>query len=69
VRQLLERAASRGEIEIADGAVLGELYLAALIGDLQIKRVIGVLPPLTEAEIQERAAGALASIEHLIKST
>ncbi|MCI4664897.1 MAG: TetR/AcrR family transcriptional regulator, partial [Neomegalonema sp.] len=32
VRQLLERAASRGEIEIADGAVLGELYLAALIG-------------------------------------
>ncbi|SDH23195.1 hypothetical protein [Roseospirillum parvum] len=39
------------------------LYVSLLIGDLQIRRVIGTLPPLDEAAIAVRAERARLVVE------
>lgn len=43
-------------------AQLTSLYLGLLLGDLQIRRVIGVMPPPSEAEIAERCALAMRAL-------
>ena len=47
-------------------ATLFDWYMAVLVGDLQIRRVIGTLPPLTEAEIAARCAAAHRAFFHLV---
>ena len=42
------------------------LFLNLLIGDVQIRRVIGVLPPLTEAEGAERVALTFGAFDRII---
>lgn len=42
-----------------------EVLISLLIGDLQIRRAIGVLPPLTEAEIVKRANRAVRQFQTL----
>lgn len=42
-----------------------ETYVGLLVGDLQIRRVIGSIGPLTPAEAQERSARALALLRQL----
>lgn len=46
---------------------LAERYFGLLIGDLQIRRVIGVLPVLSEQEINQRCRDALTLFQHLLK--
>lgn len=42
------------------------LYLDLLVGDLQIRRVLGAVPALTQSEIDRRAAGALKKFTVLL---
>lgn len=58
VRNLLRRAQESNQIECNDIGQAADTYFALLIGDLQIRRAIGVLPPLTQAEIADRAERA-----------
>ncbi|MEO1160725.1 MAG: hypothetical protein AAFW74_09765 [Pseudomonadota bacterium] len=43
------------------------LYLNLLVGDLQIRRVLGAVPVLKQSEIDHRAAGALDKLLVLLK--
>lgn len=57
---LLDRARRAGTLACADPAEAAEIYLRLLIGDLQIRRVIGTLDELTPAEIASRSRQATA---------
>lgn len=56
---VIARAASAGAVSIADPAKAADVFIRLLIGDLQIRRVIGVAQPLTPAEVGVRAADAV----------
>lgn len=43
-----------------------ELYINLLVGDLQIRRVIGVMPPLAESDIKARSDRACRMIQKLL---
>lgn len=59
IGEVLVRAKAEGLIEFEEvGDAIG-LYLDLLVGDLQIRRVIGRQPPLDEAAIAARAERAL----------
>jgi len=64
VRPLLARALSvlLGDVQ---GNEAVETYVGLLVGDLQIRRAIGAIEPLTPAEAQERSARALALLRRL----
>ncbi len=55
LRNLLLRARQAGEIDFDTPEDVVETYFHLLIGDLQIRRVIGALDALTEPEIQSRS--------------
>jgi len=55
LRNLLLRARKAGEIDFDTPEDAVETYFHLLIGDLQIRRVIGALDALTESEIQSRS--------------
>ena len=64
--QVLERAKVAGKLfyDRSDQAVV--LYLDLLVGDLQIRRVIGVLPPPDDAFCQERSERAIKMLVKLL---
>jgi len=66
IRQTLERARSAGDLAFTDSPAALDLYLDLLVGDLQIRRAIGRLPPLDEATVDKRAARALADFCYLL---
>ena len=49
-----------------DGLSATDLFVTLLIGDLQIKRAIGALPPLSQEQITRRATDALISFRKLV---
>ncbi len=53
--QVFERARTRGELAFEATDDIVDVYLSLLIGDLQIRRVIGVTAPLSDAEARSRA--------------
>lgn len=53
--QVFEGARERGELAFQDTGDVVEVYLSLLIGDLQIRRVTGAAPPLSEQECRRRA--------------
>ncbi|WP_404400444.1 TetR/AcrR family transcriptional regulator [Pelagibacterium halotolerans] len=59
LRDLLDRAQKDGLIACDDPAQAAETYFHLLIGDLQIRRVIGVMAQPSEAEIDRRSRNAL----------
>ena len=60
IGEVLERAQLEGALEFdVTGEAVG-LYLNLLVGDLQIRRVIGREPPLDETAINRRAEQAYA---------
>ncbi|MGI6855041.1 TetR/AcrR family transcriptional regulator [Mesorhizobium sp. 1B3] len=67
--ELLGRAAHEGLIACTDPDHAVDIYFRLLIGDLQIRRVIGVLPELTPTEIEERAEGAMILFVRLFAPT
>lgn len=60
LRDLLQAASGTGLILCDDPAGAAEIYFRLLIGDLQIRRVIGALGELPPSEIERRASEATA---------
>lgn len=58
---LLSRAISEGVLVQRDPAVTAELFVTLLVGDLQIRRVIGAMPEPSQEQIAARAQRALES--------
>lgn len=58
IGEVLERARRDGAIAFDDTGDAIILYLSLLVGDLQIRRVIGREPPLDETAINRRAGQA-----------
>lgn len=52
-----------------DAAQAVGLYLDLLVGDLQIRRVLGAVPALKQPEIDRRAAVALGNLKVLLKAS
>lgn len=48
---------------------LATWYIGLLVGDLQIKRAIGVMPPLSQAQIDAHVQTALAAFYVLLKNS
>lgn len=57
---LITSAIAAGDLTAEDPAEAAEVYISLLIGDLQIRRVIGALPKLSSKAIAARAARAHA---------
>ena len=57
---VIAKAAETGALPEGDPEARAELFVTLLIGDQQIRRVIGALPEPTEPEVQARADEALA---------
>lgn len=57
---LLHSAQQAGRIVCDDPADAAEMYIRLLIGDLQVRRIIGVLDELSSDEIDRRASQAMA---------
>lgn len=60
VRDLLQAASRCGHIDCDDPAAAADIYFRLLIGDLQVRRIIGAIDELPLPEIGRRASGALA---------
>lgn len=60
LRDLLQAASRSGHIVCNDPADAADIYFRLLIGDLQIRRVIGALDELSPSEIERRAREATA---------
>lgn len=58
LEQLFINAQSRKEITFKDSADVVSTYLSLLLGDIQIRRVIGTLEPLTNATITSHSKKA-----------
>lgn len=65
VVRIFERAHAERALRTNDPGATAARYLNLLVGDLQIRRATGALPPPPEAEIADRAARALADIVRL----
>lgn len=62
---LIEAAAAQGFLRCDDAATAAEIYFRLLIGDLQIRRVIGVEREPSPLEIERRAAQAMTLFRQL----
>lgn len=65
--QLFEQARAAALMNFDDATTVTEIYVGLLIGDLQIRRVIGVQPPLKPKEIRQRAERAQRLIMQLFE--
>ena len=66
LEQTMSRAIESGDIDAVSAGEAVELYLSLLIGDLQIRRVIGVLPEPGDDEIAARSEAAMTSFLRLV---
>lgn len=65
IERLFERIVQGRFLAVEDSAEATETYLGLLIGDLQIRRVIGQLEPMSEAACVSRSARALTLLKKL----
>ncbi|WP_411892645.1 hypothetical protein [Yoonia sp. SDW83-1] len=61
------QARDRGQLHFDSVIDALELYLGLLVGDLQIRRVIGRVSQPTQAEMAQRSAQAVAYLTTLLK--
>lgn len=66
---LIAAAQARGAVAIDDDRAAAETFLGLLLGDLPIRRVIGVAPMPTPEEIQARAVRAADQWRRLFAAT
>lgn len=64
IAALMARAVAGGHLN-GDPQALAQLYLTQLVGDLQIRRVIGAMPPPTEDDCRARADAARALLRRI----
>ena len=69
VAALFEHAAEKGEMRFVSKEDAAEIYIALLIGDLQVRRVTGALPPLTAEQMAQRSKWAIALLRKLMGSS
>lgn len=69
IEALLRQSMESGVIQALSAATATEWFLGLLIGDLQIRRVIGVLPEPGAGFVADRVAGALAAFRVLCANT
>ncbi len=62
----LDRARDAGSLKFQDTTDAVSLFLDLLVGDLQIRRAIGQLPPLSPTAIKKRATLSVARFEILL---
>lgn len=63
---VLERARDAGQLVFERSDLAGGLYMDLLVGDLQIRRITGILPPPTDTFCNERSERALALLLRLL---
>lgn len=68
IADVFARARADGALDYAEGDDIAGTYIGLLIGDLQIRRAIGVLRPLGDKEIRARADRAMRMIESIFGS-
>ncbi len=68
IADVFVKARGAGILAFEDAGQAVELYLALLVGDLQIRRVLGAVPAMMQAEIDCRAAVALKNLLVLLKA-
>ncbi|MGI9513434.1 MAG: TetR/AcrR family transcriptional regulator [Anderseniella sp.] len=61
------KARDAGLLQFEDAARAVGLYLDLLVGDLQIRRVLGAVPALKQPQIDRRAQAALDNLKLLLK--
>lgn len=64
--QVMERARGEGQLTFAAPSEAVELYLDLLVGDQQIRRVIGRLDKPSKAECDDRSNRALSNLVRLL---
>lgn len=67
--EVFEAAMADGTLAPGDSEEAAEIYIALLIGDLQIERVIGVRAPLSDDAVDSRADRAYRLISRLYVPT
>lgn len=65
LEKLFDRMVQTGVLAVENSSEATEIYLGLLIGDLQIRRVIGQLEPLSEAACSARSDRALVLLKKL----
>lgn len=65
VETLIARGMANGGLDAPSARVATEWFLCLLIGDQQIRRVIGTLEQPSDAEVAARAASALSAFRKL----
>lgn len=68
IAKVLEDGREKGELIYDSSDEAAALYINLLIGDLQIRRVIGRLPAPTEDFCHERSARAVKYLQRLLKA-
>lgn len=68
IADVFVKARDAGILEFDDAAEAVGLYLDLLVGDLQIRRVLGAVPVMKQPEIEHRAAAALDNLRILLKT-
>ncbi|MCW2307805.1 TetR/AcrR family transcriptional regulator [Rhodobium gokarnense] len=66
IADLIRKASDGGEVACGDPDEAAEIFVALLIGDVQIACVIGARGPLSDAEIAARSARALDGLERTL---
>lgn len=66
IQQTLQKARDSGALSFSNPHEVLELYLGLLVGDLQIRRAIGRLPPLDNEMIEARADRAFTYLCRLL---
>lgn len=66
IADVFVKARDAGILAFDDAGVAVGLYLDLLVGDLQIRRVLGAVPVLTQSEIDHRAEAALDKLNILL---
>ncbi|MEM9472458.1 MAG: TetR/AcrR family transcriptional regulator [Pseudomonadota bacterium] len=68
IADVFVKARDAGVLRFVDAGKAVGLYLDLLVGDLQIRRVLGAVPALTQPQVERRASRALANLKLLLSA-
>jgi len=68
IADVFVKARDAGILSFKDANKAVGLYLDLLVGDLQIRRVLGAVPELKQSEIDRRAAAAFGNLKILLRT-
>lgn len=69
IGQVLEQARDRNQLEFDQTSDAVDLFISLLVGDLQIRRVIGRITPLTDRMCKQRSETACARLQALMRAS